>query len=262
MESVEVLCVTMHQSDFGKFREMNLSSDVVFANQADRTAFEQVTLQGHRAKMITTETRGVGRNRNLALMYATGDILLFADDDICYKDDYVENVQKAYAAHPDADMIVFSMEITRDGKVFRRVVNRDGRLHLKGGLKNGTYVCSVRRKSLEKANIWFSTMFGGGTEYAHGEDTLFFLEAIRKMRVYGSSCSLGCCAKDTSTCFFGYNDKYFFDQGVLYAAAFGAAARLMAFQFCLRKREKYWNSMSVRSAYHNMKRGIEHYGHR
>ena len=42
--------------------------------------------------MITTETRGVGINRNLALTYAKGEICLFADDDVTYNDDVEERV--------------------------------------------------------------------------------------------------------------------------------------------------------------------------
>ena len=34
MSKLEVLCVTMHQKDFSKIREMNINADVVFANQA------------------------------------------------------------------------------------------------------------------------------------------------------------------------------------------------------------------------------------
>ena len=261
-ESVEVLCVTMHQHDFRKYKEMNLSTDAVFANQADRTGYEETIMDGHTAKMVTTATRGVGRNRNIALLYASGDILLFADDDICYKNDYAQQVQRAYEKHPDADMIVFSMEYTKNGKVFRSIRNHDRRLGLKGGLKNGTCVYSVRRTSLEKANIWFSVLFGGGTQFAHGEDTVFFMEARRKMRIYGSSYSLGYCAKDMSTCFFGYNERYFYDQGVLYAAAFGIFAYPMAIQFCIRKRKTYQHEIDIRKALAEMKKGIAHYGGR
>ena len=65
----EVLVATMHQSDFSKISEMNISSDVVFANQCDRTAYEELRFDGHTAKMISTETRGVGMNRNLSLIH-------------------------------------------------------------------------------------------------------------------------------------------------------------------------------------------------
>lgn len=33
MSKFELLCVTMHQKDFSKLQEMNIRSDVVFANQ-------------------------------------------------------------------------------------------------------------------------------------------------------------------------------------------------------------------------------------
>ena len=80
MSHFEILCVTMHQKDFSKIEQMNINSDVVFANQADTTSMDELEFNGHRARMITTDTRGVGVNRNLALTYAQGDICLFADD--------------------------------------------------------------------------------------------------------------------------------------------------------------------------------------
>lgn len=258
-ETIEVLCVTMHQTNFAKYEEMNLSTDAVFANQSDDTGYAETMIQGHRVKMITTATRGVGKNRNIALLYASGDILLFADDDIHYKDDYAQQVSLAYEKHPDADMIVFSLEYTKNGKIVRSQINRDGRIGLIGGLKNGTCVFSVRRKSLEKANIWFSTLFGGGARFAHGEDTLFFIAAKRNMRIYGSSYSLGCCSEDTSTWFSGYDAKYFFDQGVLYAAAFGWLALPMAVQFCIRKRKKFRHEMKLHHAIAQMWKGMTAY---
>ena len=39
MPKFEILCVTMHQTDFAKVEEMNIHSNVVFANQCNRTAY-------------------------------------------------------------------------------------------------------------------------------------------------------------------------------------------------------------------------------
>ena len=71
MNRFEILCVTMHQNDFSKIKEMNIHSNVVFANQCDHTSFEECVINGHYAKMISTQTRGVGINRNFALAYAS-----------------------------------------------------------------------------------------------------------------------------------------------------------------------------------------------
>jgi len=107
MTMFEILCVTMHQRDFSKIREMNIHSDVVFANQADRTEKQQIEFEGHTARMITTDTRGVGINRNTALMYAQGEICLFADDDVTYDDDMEQRVLAEFDSHPDADVMIF-----------------------------------------------------------------------------------------------------------------------------------------------------------
>ena len=257
MERLEVLCVTMHQTDFRKLEEMRISSDVVFANQADVTAFQEHSFGAFTAKMVTTQTRGVGINRNLARIYATGDILLFADDDLCYAPDYREQVLSAFRKWPKADMVIFSVEFTRNGEVYRRRINKDGRIRMRSGLRYGAASCAIRRSSLERRNLWFSTLFGGGTGYGHGEDTEFLASAFRRgLRIYTSSYCLGQTASDSSSWFHGYDEQYFYDQGVLYHTIFGALAIPMAAQYCLRKRKRFASQMPPKRAFSTMLRGI------
>ena len=131
MLTFEILCATMHRSDFSLIKEMNIKSDVVFANQCDRTAYEEVKFDGHTAKMISTETRGVGKNRNLALIYASADICLFADDDVVYNDDYENTVCRFYEEHPDADVVVFNFLVSRNGSKPDNIVNKTKKLRFK-----------------------------------------------------------------------------------------------------------------------------------
>lgn len=258
MERIEVVCVTMGQNDFTKAEEMHITGDVIFGNQANVYQKSEQSFNNHTMRMITTDTRGVGVNRNIAMLHATGDILLLADDDICYVDDYEDVVRRAYEMHPDADMIIFSMNITQGGKIIRQVKNRDGRLRLHRALRYGTYVCSIRRDSQRRANIWFSTMFGGGTQYAHGEDTLFIRDAFRRgLRIYSSSFCIGTCAKDSSTCFFGFDTKYFYDQGVLYKALFGVAAAPLCLRFCLKMYKIYRNDIDFLTSLKSMLNGAK-----
>ena len=112
MERFQILCVTMHQKDFSKIKEMNIHSDVVFANQCDETRYDTLEFEGHRAEMISTATRGVGINRNLAQSYSSGDICLIADDDLTYHDDVEQVVLGEFAAHPDADVFIFHLDTT------------------------------------------------------------------------------------------------------------------------------------------------------
>lgn len=115
MDRVEVVCVTMGQKDLTIADKMHITGDAVFGNQADGYRKETQLNAGRTLRMITTDTRGVGFNRNIALLHAAGDILLFADDDICYADGYADGVRRAYAQHPDADMILFPWTLRRAG---------------------------------------------------------------------------------------------------------------------------------------------------
>ena len=119
-KNIEVLCATMHQNDFSKHDTMNIHDcDVVFANQADKFSYQEMTVGSNSVKMLTTATRGVGKNRNLALALASGEILLFADDDLTYEPDMPRMIRAGFQRFPDADMIVFGTRYTKNGKVYK-----------------------------------------------------------------------------------------------------------------------------------------------
>lgn len=226
---VEVLVATMHQDDFSKIREMNIQCDAVFANQADRQEYAEYQFEHGEAKMITTDQRGVGRNRNLALLYASGDILLFSDDDMVYADGCAEHVQRAFEEYPQADVIIFELDYEKDGTTFLQSRHKTGKLPIGKCLKYGAVRIAVRREAAEKANIWFHVQFGGGCKYSSGEDSLFLIDCYRKgLRVYTYSYCLGRCKKDGSTWFDGYTEKYFRDKGAWLACAMPRICRIVA----------------------------------
>ena len=104
MEKLQVLVATMGQQDLSLAEKMNIDCAAVIANQDDR---EEIQKQG-RVKMITTATRGVGLNRNIALLAADAELLLLADDDVVYYEGMAEAVEKAFAESPKADVLIFS----------------------------------------------------------------------------------------------------------------------------------------------------------
>ena len=58
-KNIEILCATMHQYDFSKHDTMNIHDcDVVFANQADKFSYQEMTVGSNSVKMLTTATRG------------------------------------------------------------------------------------------------------------------------------------------------------------------------------------------------------------
>lgn len=218
MSKFEVLCVTMHQKDFSKINEMNIHSDVVFANQSDHTSYEELQFAGHTAKMISTETRGVGINRNLALSYASADICLLADDDVRYDDDMADRVVAEFDAHPDADVIVFHLE-TDDPVRPQSKYTKTKKWSICKGMPWGAVRIAFRLNAIKKANVWFTSLFGGGAVFPSGEDSMFLM-ALRKAGLvfYVSKETIGHVSFEKSSWFAGKDEKYFFAKGAFYCA--------------------------------------------
>ena len=218
MSKLQVLVTTMQQQDLQKYYEMNLHTDALFANQANRTEFVNEIINGKSVEMITTSTRGVGKNRNIALMYSTGDILLIADDDVTYVDGYEKIILKAFEELEDADGIIFNIKtIGRDPD--RRKNERITRLNFLNAFNYGAVRIAIKKNSIIREGITFNENFGGGTIYSAGEDSLFIRDLLKhKLRLYAYPETIAVVKQFESTWFKGYNKKYFYDKGALFYA--------------------------------------------
>lgn len=258
MSRLQVLVATMRQSDFSLFRKMNLQSDAIFANQNGENSFAVEEIDGHRVTMISTDTVGVGVNRNIALLAADAEILLFADDDTVYYDGYAEAVLRAFDQQPDADLMVFGIDFTKNDAVYKRRSATEGRKRPWRALRYGAGVLAVKRTSLLRANVSFSVLFGGGCIYSSGEDSLFLVECLRRgLKLYGDPFVLGKSAKDASSWFEGYGRKFFYDKGAWIAAAFPKTKRLMKLWFFLRFRKL--SELPQKTQLSLMKQGMRNY---
>lgn len=236
---LQVLVATMNQKDLSIVEKMNIRCNAVIANQADGENFTNKNTEYGDVKMITTSTRGVGLNRNISLLAASSDLVLFADDDVIYNDDMPQKVISAFEKIPDADVIVFGMNMTKDGAVFERRECNIRKLQVFNSMRFGTYRIAARRRALIDGNITFHQRFGGGCDFSAGEDSLFLKDCFDNgLKVYSYNYVLGDCCKDTSTWFVGYNEKYFYDKGVLLRILFPGYSYLMALYFGIRFKRK------------------------
>jgi len=235
---IEVLATTMFQKDLTKYKEMNIQTDVVFANQDDRHEYIEERIEGNFVKMVTTPYRGVGKNRNMALLSAAGDILLFGDDDLIYVDGYGVAIEKAFESIPDADIILFNLG-TLDKEDGGRVNLNCSKVNLLNVLNYGMPRVAIRRSSIEKANLWITTLFGGGSKYCGGEDNLFLVTALKKgLKIYTHPFYIGMLKKRESTWFDGFNEKFFFDNGAFLETAFPVLKHPFAWYFAVKFSKK------------------------
>lgn len=216
-KSFQVLCATMQQKDFSKLKEMNIQSNILYANQSDSIWYDKKVINGYIAEMITTQTRGSGNNRNISLMHATADICLLSDDDVTYYDGYKEKILSAFGRHPEADMIIFNLDSNSADRKIEQITS-ERRLHFWNRNPYGSVRVAFRLNSQRKYNIWFSNLLGAGSKYGSGEDTLFINEFRKKGKVYLCCEKLGMVDFSSSTWFKGYDEKYFFNQGAKIAA--------------------------------------------
>ncbi len=236
--NVEVLVAAMHQKDHSLIEKMHLKSDAIVANQSDYNSIESFEWNGYKIRYLNFAERGVGLNRNNALMRASGDICLFADDDMVYVDDYVGKVQKAFEKYPDADVIAFNLI---EPKITRYVIKKAYKVGFLSYLRFGTARVAVRLKSIREKGIYFNQCFGGGTEHSHGEDNIFLTDCLRKgLKMYAIPEYIAELTEERpSTWKCGYNEKYFYDQGALYRMISPRWWKLLCLQDALRHRNLY-----------------------
>lgn len=221
MLSLQLLVATMNLKDIDSLcKKMNVKSDALIINQANNVKYEKIDYCGHNIECYTFAEKGLSISRNNALLRCTGDILCIADDDMIYTDTYKQDIVNEFEKHPEADALVFNViaiNNVRSGKLIKkysRVGKRESREY-------GSIHIAIRRRSLIGKNVYFNTLFGSGSFFCCGEDTLFLKELIEKgLKLYKSPVIIATVDMSNSTWFNGYNEKYFMDKGALIEAAY------------------------------------------
>lgn len=257
MAKVQVIMATMKQKDFSLIKKLNIRCDTVIANQADKESVWEMNTPEMSVKMVSTATVGVGKNRNIGLENATGEVLLFADDDLTYNDDMAEKVAAAFDELPCADVIIFGTFFSKNGEIYERVYCKTGKLSRFKSMRYGAYAMAIRKESLVRSGLSFNENFGGGCIYCHGEDSDFLYNCYKKgLNVYTYDYVLGVSAKDSSTWFCGYNEKYFYDTGALLKNTFGVLGYPYMLRLAVQKKS---DSISLVKRLTLMNKGYKNY---
>lgn len=252
--NLQVLISTMNQKDHYLLEEMNIQSDAIIINQSNTNDFEEFEFRNNNIKLYSFKERGIGLSRNNALMRATTDIGLFADDDVIYNENYKKIIIDTFEKNPDADVIIFNVP-SLNPEINFKDIKKVHRVRLYNCLKYGAVRIAVKIESVRRANIYFSLLYGGGAKYSAGEDSLFLIEAIKKgLKVYATPQKIGEVKQESSTWFKGYNDKYFIDKGTWLANAFPVMKYPLAMYYSYMMKEL--SDKSMISLHKLMKLGI------
>lgn len=252
----QLLVAAMHKNPIELAEEMNLQSDAIIVSQGEEYAYSEECFNGHTIRYFAMAERGVGLSRNTSLLRADADIALFADEDIVYEDGYVQMVLDAFEKYPKADVLLFNVKAMEGRRTYHNTSY--GRVRWFNCGRFPTYSAAVRVKKVHKAGVTFSLLFGGGAPYSNGEDSLFFMSCLKKgLRIYKVPVAIGYERERESTWFKGFNRKFFFDRGVLYAHLYGPLAFLFGLRFVFTKRNIMCREIPWKQAFTILREGIK-----
>lgn len=254
----EILLATMNQTDDSVLTHMNVKSDIIVCNQNnDKFGKRDFKKNGVNVTWYDFSERGVGLNRNNALMRSNAEICLLADDDVTYLDDYENIILKQFELNPDADVILFN--IYSDSNRKRFICKKKIKINRFNFGKFGAVRIAFRRSKIIKNSISFNLLFGGGAMFSSGEDSMFIRDCIlKKLNVIAVPDYILKLRDDReSTWFNGYNRKFFSDLGTSYRKHFGKVAFLFALFQLLRRKKVWLSDVSLTDAMRYVKDGIK-----
>ena len=247
---LQVLVAAMHQKDASLIKEMGIATDAIIGNQTDQNSIEYLTVNDKTIQYLNFKERGVGLNRNNALMRADADIVLFADADERLEYGYEKIILDAYKNLPKADAIIFNVGTDGDN-MGRRIESRIKKLRFWNVFNYGAPRITVKNYIVKRENIYFSRLFGGGAIYSAGEDTLFLYDMYKAgLNIYILPKTIGKVSQAESSWFEGYNEKYFYDKGAIFAAINRRWGFFLCVALLIRNR-KLWFGKRI-----NLKEGI------
>lgn len=125
------------------------------------------------------EGRGLSRNRNNTLLMADGDIALLADDDVRYREEYINNVIEAFEADPDLDVACFKIATPEGDPEYKEYSTEPYFLNKESRHYISSLEIAFRIKAVKERSIKFDERFGLGSGLIScGEEAVFIYDCI------------------------------------------------------------------------------------
>lgn len=128
-------------------------------------------------RVINSHEIGLSKSRNLGLKNARGKIILIADDDVVFLENFQENIVKAYNQNQNGTAICFQT-ITKQGSLYSNYPKFKKELNNKELRKVLSIELTCNTEILKTENCVFNEFFGLGSKFQDSE-TFFFLNRMK-----------------------------------------------------------------------------------
>ena len=130
------------------------------------------------AKQLSLETTGVAKSRNAAIDNASGEYLVFADDDIVFSEQGLQEAITYLDQNHDVSLVLCRASDTV-GKLRKNYPQEIEVLGLFNSAKAATYEMIVRVADVKRLGVRFDERFGAGVENYLGDEYIFIVDLIR-----------------------------------------------------------------------------------
>lgn len=135
-------------------------------------------LEERSAKLVELRNIGVAKSRNAALERASGEYLLFGDDDILFNETGISEAIQYLELNPDCS-IILAQARDDSGNLRKDYFKEVKPLRLTNSARAATYELIVRVDAIREKGIKFDEDFGAGASNYLGDEYIFIADALR-----------------------------------------------------------------------------------
>lgn len=241
-DDIEILISTMNLKKEIEaqdlIKKMKITSDFLVINQAKETEISNDNI-------INSNQIGISKSRNMAIQNSKNKIILIADDDVIYSDNYKNIIVDAYNKYTNADIISFYIESQNPKRKIKRM--KTGRIGLIRSMRVASVEISCKSDRIKE--IKFNEEYGAGAKINRGEEQIFLRDARRqKLKAIFVNKKIGEVEQKESSWNKGWDKNYFENQGELYKSLSPKCYKILILQYALRKYNQYKSNLTLKEA--------------
>jgi glycosyltransferase involved in cell wall biosynthesis len=206
----------------------------------------QVTWQGERFLKLAQrenfrfeelQSKGVAKSRNRAIDLASGEYLIFSDDDITFSERGLQEAIEYLDSNPQLSLLLG--QATDESGVLRK--QYPGQVTKLGSLNSAraaTYEMIIRVADIRKLGVRFDEDFGAGAKNYLGDEYIFVVDLIRAGgKAVFAPITLAQHPTESSGSRWG-SEQDRRARAIIFTRVFGIFAPLVRFPFAIRRRRE------------------------
>ena len=131
-------------------------------------------------KYFHQNAKGITKSRNLAMKHASGDVMVIADDDVTYKNEYFDLILEKFKADSGLDIALFQIKTSDKDIPFKEYEEKEFIINSSTYPIASIEIC-ISRAAFERGDLYFDERFGVGSNKIIGsEETVFLHYALNR----------------------------------------------------------------------------------